>query len=66
MVHITIVTRFSSRTVEMELKSHTETGLSCTGFKRIILERGRDSWITYYFIYDCSEAWREREVICML
>lgn len=47
MVHITIVTGFSSRAFEMELKSHTETGLPCTGFKSIMLERGRDSFIDY-------------------
>ena len=33
MVRITIVTGFSSRTAEMELKSHTGAGLPCTGFK---------------------------------
>ena len=47
MVHITIVTGFSSRAVEMELKSHTEAGLPCTGFTNIMSERGRDSFIDY-------------------
>lgn len=50
----------------MELKSHTETGLPCIGFKRIMLERGRDSWIIYRFIYDCSEVRGERQYACYI
>lgn len=64
MVPITIVTGFSSRAVEMELKSHTETGLPCTGFKRIMLEGGKDSRAARHLIYDYSKAQGKRKAIC--